>query len=210
MARYVVEVAGSLVEVGVVVGIGAGVDVAIAVVGTVVVVFVTGVGAGVTPELVGLGAGIVRPGTDVGAVGPVVITNVAFGTGDMIVGAVAALMRSGVSVAIWLEASVAVSSSMALDFAGGLVAEYSGVGAGPEQARRPIRNTMVPSADIFLNPRYSLFPDNCSIAPLIPYNAFSCGSHPTLPFPLPMSPARSVLLPDAFEPDLVVEHQHLL
>ena len=90
-------------------GIGAGVEVATAVVGTDVAGFVTGVGTAVTPGFVGLGAGIVRSGTDVdvGLVGTVV----ALGTETMVVGAVVASMRSGVSVVIWPEASVAVSSS---------------------------------------------------------------------------------------------------
>ena len=114
MVRVVVGGAGSLVEAGVVVGIGAGVGVATAVVGTDVAGFVTGVGTAVTPGFIGLGASIVRSGIDVGAVG----APVALGTEEMVVGAVVASMRSGVSVVIWPEASVAVSSSVASEFAG--------------------------------------------------------------------------------------------
>ena len=111
MVRVVVGGAGSLVGAGVVVGIGAGVEVAMALVGTDVVGFVAGVGTAVTSEFVGLGAGIVRTGTDVGAVGTPVGTIVALGTGEMVVGVVVESMRSGVSLVIWPEASVAVSSS---------------------------------------------------------------------------------------------------
>ena len=167
MVKVVIEGAVSLVEIGVVVGISAGVEVATAVVRTDVVGFVEGVGAAVTPGFVGLGAGIVGFGTDVGEVGTLVGTIVAFGTGDTVVVAVVASMRSGVSVAIWPEASVAVSSSMTSDSAGGLVPKDSGVGAGPEQAKRPIRTTMVTTTNVFLNPSWSLFSDNCSIAPVI-------------------------------------------
>ena len=163
MVRVVVGGAGSLVEAGVVVGIGAGVEVAMALVGTDVVGFVAGVGTAVPPGVVGLDASIVRSGIDVGAVG----APVALGTGEMVVGVVVSSMRSRISLVIWLDASVAVSSRMASDFAGGLVPKVSGVGAGPEQARRPISTAMVAATNVFLNPSCSLFSDNCSIAPVI-------------------------------------------
>ena len=64
MVRVVVGVAGSLVEVGVVLGIGARVEVATTLLGTDVVGFVPGVGTTVTPEFVGLGACIVGRGIE--------------------------------------------------------------------------------------------------------------------------------------------------
>ena len=159
-----------------------GVEVATAVVGTDVAGFVTGVGTAVTPGFIRLGANIVRSGTgiDVGLVGAVV----ALGTETMVVGAVVASMRSGVSVVIWPEASVAVSSSVASEFAGDLVPKVSGVGAGPEQARRPISSAMVAATNVFLNPSCSFFSDNCSIAPLIPDSPLVTPKSSDVPIPV--------------------------
>ena len=184
MVRVVVGGAGSLVEAGVVVGIGAGVEVATAVVGTDVVGFVAGVGTAVTSEVRRIGCRYRslryrcrRSGRPVGTI-------VALGTETMVVGAVVASMRSGVSVVIWPEASVAVSSSMASDFAGGLVPTVSGVGAGPEQARRPISSAMVAATNVFLNPSCSFFSDNCSIAPLIPDSPLVMPKSSDVPIPV--------------------------